>query len=510
MDLKFKGTKWVGNIYHKFEAICHEVDDFVSQDTVKYVENQVQTVGDSVKRFYADVVQDLIPTSVVKPGKREAQAVCVTQNNIIETQFRSMIAFEENPAHNNINQTSVEEYPINALKNTCEHLIHPPSADRVIFAESDLCLGPEVNALKDKKFDIVPEEKVTKEELVDKESDIVIEANDTEEGVMDENSHVIVEENGTKEEEPSQQEEFELIGTENKNLNDELLLSESMDEKNGIQPEVPTETRLCSIRKGKVASISFIDDVECVSDISSMLTRSEMGSSVISCESRLPEAGLNSTSSSLSMGTYGMSEFWDENSIAGVSDLSDALSSSHSFPVLFSDNKVADVELTFSGSPLSLESKDTSTTEEAASLAGSSANTHEYCQECAHLEVLMSSLKIGEADNCRDDITDPSMETIELSETAKPDESCVVLDHKLLYGDSCRAQRRRSYKKILQDAFASKKRIRKEYEQLGILYGDIDIESIQQRPPNLLPPYSMLDSKKSSSQETWDPEWELL
>lgn len=40
---------------------------------------------------------------------------------------------------------------------------------------------------------------------------------------------------------------------------------------------------------------------------------------------------------------------------------------------------------------------DTSTTEDAASLAGSSANTHEYCHECAHLEVLMSSLKIGTA-----------------------------------------------------------------------------------------------------------------
>lgn len=38
---------------------------------------------------------------------------------------------------------------------------------------------------------------------------------------------------------------------------------------------------------------------------------------------------------------------------------------------------------------------DISTAEDAASLAGSSANTH--CYECAQLEVLMSSLEIGMA-----------------------------------------------------------------------------------------------------------------
>ncbi|GMP54997.1 hypothetical protein CsSME_00019957 [Camellia sinensis var. sinensis] len=52
MDLKFKGKRWVGNIFQKFEAMCQEVDDFVSQDTVKYVENQVHTVGDCEKILF--------------------------------------------------------------------------------------------------------------------------------------------------------------------------------------------------------------------------------------------------------------------------------------------------------------------------------------------------------------------------------------------------------------------------------------------------------------------------
>lgn len=59
MDVK--GITWVGNVYQKFEAMCLEVEEVMYQDTVKYVENQVQTVGASVKKFYSDVMQDLLP-----------------------------------------------------------------------------------------------------------------------------------------------------------------------------------------------------------------------------------------------------------------------------------------------------------------------------------------------------------------------------------------------------------------------------------------------------------------
>lgn len=42
---------------------------FLGQDTVKYVENQVQTVGSTVKKFYSDVMQDLLPPSSVDATK---------------------------------------------------------------------------------------------------------------------------------------------------------------------------------------------------------------------------------------------------------------------------------------------------------------------------------------------------------------------------------------------------------------------------------------------------------
>ncbi|XP_057956328.1 uncharacterized protein LOC131149681 isoform X4 [Malania oleifera] len=64
MIMDFKGINWVGNLYQKFEAMCLEVEETMYQDTVKYVENQVNTVGASVKKFYSDVMQDLSPCSV--------------------------------------------------------------------------------------------------------------------------------------------------------------------------------------------------------------------------------------------------------------------------------------------------------------------------------------------------------------------------------------------------------------------------------------------------------------
>ncbi|XP_059452233.1 uncharacterized protein LOC132182885 [Corylus avellana] len=67
MDVK--GVTWVGNIYQKFEAMCLEVEEIMYQDTVNYVENQVQNVGESVKKFYSDVMQDLLPPSSFDPVK---------------------------------------------------------------------------------------------------------------------------------------------------------------------------------------------------------------------------------------------------------------------------------------------------------------------------------------------------------------------------------------------------------------------------------------------------------
>ncbi|KAL0722043.1 hypothetical protein Bca4012_036642 [Brassica carinata] len=67
--MDFKGITWVGNVYQKFEAMCLEVEEIIVQDTAKYVENQVQTVGNSLKKFCSDVVQDFSPDDSLASGK---------------------------------------------------------------------------------------------------------------------------------------------------------------------------------------------------------------------------------------------------------------------------------------------------------------------------------------------------------------------------------------------------------------------------------------------------------
>ncbi|KAI3457150.1 hypothetical protein Pfo_013813 [Paulownia fortunei] len=67
--MDFKGITWAGNIYQKFETMCLEVEEVMYEDTAKYVENQVQKVGVSVKKFYSEVMQDLLPPSCVDPVK---------------------------------------------------------------------------------------------------------------------------------------------------------------------------------------------------------------------------------------------------------------------------------------------------------------------------------------------------------------------------------------------------------------------------------------------------------
>ncbi|KAL6134133.1 hypothetical protein ACLB2K_066366 [Fragaria x ananassa] len=60
ISMDVKGITWVGCVYEKFESMCLEVEANMYEDTVKFVEDQVQTVGESVKKFYADVMQDLL------------------------------------------------------------------------------------------------------------------------------------------------------------------------------------------------------------------------------------------------------------------------------------------------------------------------------------------------------------------------------------------------------------------------------------------------------------------
>ncbi|KHN07755.1 uncharacterized protein LOC114417135 [Glycine soja] len=65
ITMDVKGIRWVGNMYQKFENMFLEAEDVMYEDTVKYIENQMQTVGESVKKLYSEIVGDLLP-----PGEK--------------------------------------------------------------------------------------------------------------------------------------------------------------------------------------------------------------------------------------------------------------------------------------------------------------------------------------------------------------------------------------------------------------------------------------------------------
>jgi len=66
--------------------------------------------------------------------------------------------------------------------------------------------------------------------------------------------------------------------------------------------------------------------------------------------------------------------------------------------------------------------------------------------------------------------------------------------------------------KRIQDAFTSKKRLSKEYEQLAIWYGDCDIEPSQDFSETLFPlsTQTNMESKNVEEQHDSESEWELL
>ncbi|ONI12536.1 hypothetical protein PRUPE_4G170200 [Prunus persica] len=149
MDLKkLKGMNWVGNIYQKFEAICQEVDDIVNQDTIKYVETQVQTVGKSVKKLCSDVVQDLIPP-LGNPVNHDTQEVAITYNSTISTKSREHL--EENssdeiekqsPAEPNVMDPVINQPSLVSSKYfLADQPSSPTSMDSSEVSESDVSVG---------------------------------------------------------------------------------------------------------------------------------------------------------------------------------------------------------------------------------------------------------------------------------------------------------------------------------------------------------------------------------
>ncbi|KAI4333589.1 hypothetical protein L6164_018375 [Bauhinia variegata] len=513
MDFKPKGITWVGNIYQKFEAVCQEVDDIVSQDAVKYVGNQVQNVGDSVKKFYSDVIHELLPPTV-NSVKHEDQSLAL-KNNDDDSSFKSVASVteirngaEENPSNNAI-KSLYESNANDPAHNQQAHasigheLVSQVSDDETssIYIEmedscspqKDDCLRGTSNVLKE-NLHVNIEQSAIRHTLSFSGSSSGFHDNgcdtlpETEEGLdvkVEQKSCVIVKESIMKLSTPKVL-DFRSLGE--KETFEASILSQSSDgieSTCGILVEVSPAT---SVKNDKSQAFSkkagaiddnFADKNHCVSDgseCSDIVASSAVAISTLSCENFMVKVEPSSSKGSLVSDSHSSKS---SGSYFSAIESSKSNSIDHSSMSHFSCAPTSDVAGHIMASKVELVSSDKNQSMESNG------------------ESTVDSIK-------------SSMEEIQLNDERKLEESCVFVDERELYAVSRRAQRLRSYKKRIRDAFSAKKRLTKEYEQLAIWYGDAGMDS----PPsqNVLPFGSgtSLDGKNLQAQHACDSEWELL
>ncbi|KAK3446153.1 hypothetical protein EUGRSUZ_A01904 [Eucalyptus grandis] len=148
MDVK--GITWVGNIYQKFEAMCLEVEEIMYQDTVKFVENQVQTVGASVKKFYSEVVEDVLPPSSVDPDKVTAPEFSVVKCNDVQVSKKAKVCRKREPAKV-IHQLSEDSKLLGDVK---KDVLHAPCFRGTSCADNTCQMPFQVPALQKGSLDL--------------------------------------------------------------------------------------------------------------------------------------------------------------------------------------------------------------------------------------------------------------------------------------------------------------------------------------------------------------------
>ncbi|CAN6700561.1 unnamed protein product [Malus baccata var. baccata] len=141
ISMDVKGITWVGGVYQKFETMCLEVEEDMYQDTVKFVENQVQTVGASVMKFYADVMQDLVCDSAVDPEAMPANGNPVENNFHVDSSKKSKVSKKGEPVKVDVEIVNGDSEVIAALNMDVDHksLFHGQHMDEYRMLSSGNC-----------------------------------------------------------------------------------------------------------------------------------------------------------------------------------------------------------------------------------------------------------------------------------------------------------------------------------------------------------------------------------
>ncbi|KAF3942546.1 hypothetical protein CMV_030807 [Castanea mollissima] len=310
MDLNHKGITWVGKFFQKLEAVCQEVDDIVSKDTVKYVENQLQNIGGNVKKFYSDVVQDAIVDSV----KREAQAVALKSNAAIGTYLKSMMGDEKKREVTVIMQSNVQPEAVDLVTKQLPDALNGSHLKSQTPPTSVNSLEEAVTDKTPQMFDDVPTSEnpneSTEENAIEEPAPKVLELispgdEESSEALYSGEFNVDNHENAIEESAP---EVLDLISPSDEESSENLfsvLYGEKIIQE--MRPlsacsSLLTESFSLSGKSpdNSLSALSCNYSGDCVCDNSSKLP-SSLPAPIISCKNKSVESGLGSSSSMLSL-----------------------------------------------------------------------------------------------------------------------------------------------------------------------------------------------------------------
>ncbi|KAF5175416.1 hypothetical protein FRX31_034998 [Thalictrum thalictroides] len=169
MDFTTNGFDWVVNLRQKLEAVCIEVEDKICQEA-KHLESHVQT-------FYADVIQDLLPSSCTSPVQEKVSGSPVVKNSddVNEDQIKGKPSHEESgviaPVGQDCRQTadSTEDCDIRDENN----IFLPPSDVNLVSKDSEKNLEDNDN-LETSKLAIENDHSVKNEKYAPHPSEVVL------------------------------------------------------------------------------------------------------------------------------------------------------------------------------------------------------------------------------------------------------------------------------------------------------------------------------------------------
>ncbi|KAE9592879.1 hypothetical protein Lal_00029259 [Lupinus albus] len=516
MDLSFKRINWVGNICQKFEAVCQEVDNVVSKNAVKYFESQVQNIGDNVEKIYSGVIQDLLPLPPL-----------VNSANYLESQVQSV--------GGNVQKVYSGVVQLLPLENEIASSVKPVAAVEAISRQGDEVAPPNnfIESFQDSNAINLANDQQAGSPI---EHDLVNQVSDEtfSESVEVDDSHITQEEVGDDHSRETSGSKREMLDVTIEEISVEPAPQPmnliSVKEIEALEFSICSESYSGSSGSGYGVSIEKKDnfDVNVEPKSCLILENNATNSSTSVALNFMSPSEKESFKTSLFNEPSDVADDDTHGILAQVLPAASYASHERSVtktePPCFKSSASSDSldSKSLGSHSFEIESYKNNSGGAAWSISDSSL-VHVYCEPSPLVAGQIMEPQGGLASSghtqsmeSKDESLVKSMENIlediKLNDDTKLGESCVFVDDSELHAVSCRVQKLRSYKKRIQDAFASKKRLAKEYEQLAIWYGDTDLEYGQGLSQTFLPFSSRtyVESKHLQGQDASETEWELL